>query len=288
MNMVGFLVIAAAMAAPPAWPQEGSDPLRELREVSAAVSGRALPAEAAGMLAIADGASVAVHAPTGQVLVWTSGSGIVDWGEPVLMTQGDLVSVAFRSGRRVVVSPRALAAAIVSAEAGESVPGADCLDRIGIMGGTLTSPAGPLGSGWRIEPSRRGRLIADPDGGRGSWRAMGDRIEVQVGADVRVLPCSELEAALASDPVPGTDAALQLAALVGILEDGNWALDRLAEYQRHLTALAEASDAEALAARRTVADCRKLPTLLSSATAWLPHTGRTDGRPEKDGSREFG
>ncbi len=257
--MRALLFVTAAMAALPAWPQAGPDPLDELREVSSAVSGRALPAEAAGMLAVPDGASVAVHAPTGQVLVWTIGSGIVDWGEPVVVPKGDLVSVTFRSGRRVVVSPRALTSAIVSGDVGEPVPGVDCLDRIGITGGTLVSPAGPLDMGWSIEPTRRGRLIADPEGSGGSWRAMGAGIEVLVGEEANVLPCVELEAALA--PAPAADAAVELAALVGTLEDGNWALDRLAEYQRHLTALAGASVAEALAARRAVADCRKLATL---------------------------
>ena len=237
--------------------------LENLRAVAIEVSGIPLPAMAAGMLASEAGnQTVVIHPGTNQVLIWNEQGRLTDWGVMIRDTRSDLVAVEFDSGRRVVLAPAALLRAIGTPPLpGEIVPAAACLDRLAISGGTVISESGPLRPGWRVESNRYGRAIVTGEGRAGSWVAAGTEIGLQTGAGIHYLECNEVSAALAEAPPTSAEAARSLTTLILVLEDGNTVLDRLSEYQRNLSALANSSVSEAAAARRPVSDCRRLATL---------------------------
>ncbi len=262
--MTGFGIAAtlmAVMAAGGAWAETGV--VQELREAMTELSGRPLP-DAASELLFGGGpaVSVALHPLTNQVLVSGASGRPQDWAPMMLDQDGEFVSVEYTSGRRIVVSPSALLRAIRSEPAtGGPVAGAACLDRVAGSGGTVTAGLGPLRPGWRIESWKEGRRILSAEGRVGHWNAAGTALQLRVGPEEETVGCAEIGRVLSEPPPGAREAAPVLISLILVLEDGNTALDRLAEYQRGLAALARSSISDGIAARLPLAECRQLATL---------------------------
>ncbi len=260
---VMMATIVATLLGTSATGQDGA--LESLRSAAMQISGIPLPAKAAGMLVGGEGdgnQTVVIHPGTNQVLAWDERGQLADWGYMMQVPRSDLLSIEFDSGRRVVASPAALLRAIGSLPpTGDVVPAAACLERLAISGGIVIATSGPLGPGWRLESNRNGRAIVNEEGRVGIWLAAGTRVGLQTASGIHHLECGELAAALAEAPPSAAEAARILTALILVLEDGNTVMDRLSEYQRSLSALANSAVSEAAAARRPVSDCRRLPTL---------------------------
>ena len=259
MRMTTVMTAALLAIAIPA--QAQSPLIEEMRKVGQAVSGIPLPEAAASLLG-GTGGDVVLHASSNQVLIFDQAGRLADYGRPVQDPGGELLVVGYNSGRRVVASPAALLRAIGPLPIpGEQIDAASCLDRLAASAGTVTAGIGPLRPGWRLEPNRHGRAIVAGARRAGIWAPQGTGIQLQTADGTSTLPCSDIVAALAEAPPTAAEAARVLTQLILILEDGNTALDRLAEYQAGLAALGASSTAEAQAARLPVADCRQLATL---------------------------
>ena len=258
-------VIAAAVlliaAAGPGHPQATA--VERLRAAAAEAAGHALGDGAAVMLSgIPDPSRVVIHPPTNQVMIIGRSGAAEDWGSMTVNAANDVLSVDYASGRRVVLSPSALARAIESAPpSGERIALAGCLDRLTGFGGTVVSGIGPLRPGWRLLPGRPGGAILSGTGEIGRWTVRGPSVELLVGRRTESLPCPDVAGALSAPPPSAAEAARDLVSLIQALEDGNTALDRLAVYQRRLTELARSSPTDALLARNDVSECRRLATL---------------------------
>ncbi len=240
-----------------------TEAVERLRAAATEVAGFALGGRAAGMLSgIPDPPTVAIHPPTNQVLIFGHSGVAEDWGLLTVNPAGDVLSVHYASGRRIAVSPDALARAIESAPpSGERIPAAGCLDRVTGFGGTVVAGIGPLRPGWRLATGRSGGAIRSGTGEVGTWAVRGPALELQLDGRTESLPCLEVAGSLSAPPPSAIEDARDLVSLIQVLEDGNTALDRLAEYQRRLTELARSSSADALLARNDVSECRRLATL---------------------------
>ena len=239
--------------------KSAADAIDSFRSLARDVSGIRLSESSARMLSgLAAPGDVVIHPPTNQVLILNRNGGVEDFGEMMVDASGGILSVAFASGRSAVASPRALARLLEAAPPdGDPVEATACLDRLAVAGGTILADVGPLRSGWRLEPDRQ---IYSETAWVGNWEPTGSNIVLTLGSVAEQLACGEIVGVL-SEPPSTAQTSEKLAELIQVLEDGNFALDRLLGYQRKLSELARSSARDALSARRPVQDCRKLPTL---------------------------